>query len=59
MLAWKNFFPSLQGVPGLKQGQYADVNKYVPVPILPPKNEQVAIANFLDQKTAEIDGFDC
>ena len=28
-------------------------NKYVPVPTV---NEQVAIANFLDQKTAEIDG---
>jgi len=39
------------GVPGLSR-EYA-YNKYVPVPTV---NEQVAIANFLDQKTAEIDG---
>ena len=38
------------GVPGLSR-EYA-YNKYVPVPTV---NEQVAIANFLDQKTAEID----
>jgi len=31
-----------------------DVNNLLS--ILPPKNEQIAIANFLDQKTAEIDG---
>ena len=31
-----------------------DVNNLLSV--LPPKNEQTAIANFLDQKTAEIDG---
>jgi type I restriction enzyme S subunit len=39
------------GVPGLSR-EYA-YDKYVPVPTV---NEQVAIANFLDQKTAEIDG---
>ena len=38
------------GVPGLSR-EYA-YNKYVPVPTV---NEQAAIANFLDQKTAEID----
>jgi type I restriction enzyme S subunit len=39
------------GVPGLSR-EYA-YNKYVPVPTV---NEQAAIANFLEQKTAEIDG---
>ncbi len=38
------------GVPGLSR-EYA-YNKYV---FLPPIDEQISIANFLDQKTAEID----